>query len=384
MHFSILLRTFVAEKLTLYLKYMEKSEKFYCIILAGGKGKRLWPCSREEKPKQFFDFFGTGRTQLQTTFDRFTRLMPKDHIYVCTNHEYAPLVREQLPELKEECLMIEVVNRNTAASVSWAMLNIQKHCEDASIAITPSDQYITNDEAFEGNMIEAFEIVSQHDMALVMGVKPTRPEPGYGYIQMGATTPHPNVFQVQSFSEKPEREFANIFMESGEFLWNTGLLLCRAPYLRQCLRKMFFELFAPGLCERGNYTIDQVLNYIKSNYASLPNIAIDQGLFEQADKAYVMKADFGWADLGTWHSIYECLSKSENDNVVIDSEVVMEDCHGNIIKMPKGHLAVINGLEGYIVAEAGDVLLICKKGDSSALIRKYVNEVRLKYGEEFV
>ena len=345
---------------------MEKSEKFYCIILAGGKGKRLWPCSREEKPKQFVDFFGTGRTQLQTTFDRFARLMPRDHIYVCTNQEYVPLVREQLPELKEECLMIEVVNRNTAASTSWAMLNIQKHCEDASIAITPSDQYITNDDAFERNMIEAFEIVSQHDMALVMGVKPTRPEPGYGYIQMGTATPHPNVFQMQSFSEKPER------------------LLCRAPYLRQCLRKMFFELFAPGLCERGNYTIDQILHFIQHNYASLPNIAIDQGLFEQADKAYVMKADFGWADLGTWHSIYEFMSKSENDNVVIDSEVVMEDCRGNIIKMPKGHLAVINGLEGYIVAEAGDVLLICKKGDSSALIRKYVNEVRLKYGEEFV
>ena len=139
MQFSILLCTFVAEKLTLYLKHMEKSEKFYCIILAGGKGKRLWPCSREEKPKQFVDFFGTGRTQLQTTFDRFARLMPRDHIYVCTNQEYVPLVREQLPELKEECLMIEVVNRNTAASTSWAMLNIQKHCEDASIAITPSD-----------------------------------------------------------------------------------------------------------------------------------------------------------------------------------------------------------------------------------------------------
>jgi mannose-1-phosphate guanylyltransferase len=201
---------------------------------------------------------------------------------------------------------------------------------------------------------------------------------------MGAATPHPNVFRVQSFSEKPEREFANIFMESGEFLWNTGLLLCRAPYLRQCLRKMFFELFAPGLCERGNYTIDQVLDFIQRNYASLPNIAIDQGLFKQADKAYVMKADFGWADLGTWHSIYECMSKSDHDNVVIDSEVILEECRDNIIKMPKGHLAVINGLEGYIVAESGDVLLICKKGDSSALIRKYVNEVQLKYGEEFV
>ena len=363
---------------------MEISEKHFGVILAGGKGRRLWPCSREGKPKQFIDFFGTGRTQLQETFDRFARLMPKENIFVCTNHEYAPLVREQLPELRDDCLMIEVVNRNTAASVSWAMLNIQKRCEDASIIITPSDQHITNDDAFERDMKEGLEIVSQHDMALVMGVKPTRPEPGYGYIQMGAGTPHSKVFQVQSFSEKPEREFANIFMNSGEFLWNTGLLLCRAPYLRQCLRKMFFELFAPDLCERNNYTIDQVLDFIQKNYASLPNLAIDQGLFEQADKAYVMQAGFGWADMGTWHSIYESQRKSEGDNVVIDSEVLLEDCRDNIIKMPKGHLAVINGLDGYIVAESGDVLLICPKGDSSALIRKYVNEARLNYGEEFV
>jgi mannose-1-phosphate guanylyltransferase len=189
---------------------------------------------------------------------------------------------------------------------------------------------------------------------------------------------------VQSFSEKPEREFAKIFMNSGEFLWNTGLVLCRAPYLRQCLRKIFFELFAPGLCERGNYTIDQILDFIQKNYTSLPNVAIDQGLFEKADKAYVMKAGFGWADMGTWHSIYEGQRKAEGDNVIVDSEVLLEDCRDNIIKMPKGHLAVINGLKGYIVAESGDVLLICPKGDSSALIRKYVNEVRLKYGEEFV
>jgi mannose-1-phosphate guanylyltransferase len=363
---------------------MEISEKHFCVILAGGKGRRLWPCSREEKPKQFIDFFGTGRTQLQATFDRFARLMPASNIYVCTNQEYAPLVREQLPELQEEQLMIEVVNRNTSASVSWAMLNIQKRMVDASIVIAPSDQFVTDDIAFEKNIRDGFDIVDQRDMVLAMGVTPTRPEPGYGYIQMGSNGEYTDVYRVKSFSEKPDRDFARLFMESGEFLWNTGLMLCRATYLRHCLRKIFFELFAPGMCENNTYTIDQVLNFIQRNYASLPNVAIDQGLFGQAEEMYVMKCDFGWADLGTWHSIYEGMQKGEGDNVVVDSEVMLENCRDNIIKMPKGHLAVINGLEGYIVAEAGDVLLICPKGDSSALIRKYVNEVRLKYGDEYV
>jgi len=363
---------------------MIKQEKDFCIILAGGRGKRLWPCSRERKPKQFIDFFGTGRTQLQATFDRFARLMPKENIYVCTNQEYAPLVRQQLPEMSAECLMIEVVNRNTAASVSWAMLNIQKRNLDANIVITPSDQYITDDAAFERDIRDGLDIIGSRDIVLALGVQPTRPEPGYGYIQMGDAIDQSNVFEVKSFIEKPERAFARLFMKNGEFLWNTGLLLCRATILRECLRKMFFELFEPGLCERGNYTVDQALDYIQKNYASLPNIPIDQGLFEQADKKYVMRADFGWADMGTWHSIYESQQKGEGDNVVIDSEVLMEDCRDNIIKMPRGHLAVIQGLDGYIVAESDDVLLVCKKGDSSALIRKFVNEVRLKYGEEFV
>lgn len=363
---------------------MEISEKHFCIILAGGKGSRLWPSSREQKPKQFIDFFGTGRTQLQDTFDRFSRLMPKGNIYVCTNREYAPMVREQLPELGSDCLMIEPVNRNTAASTAWAMLNIQKREEDAQIVITPSDQHITDDYAFERNIVEGLRLVEGQDMALMMGVKPTRPEPGYGYIQMGDEKNFAHVYSVKSFTEKPNREFAQMFMDSGEFLWNTGLILCRATYLRKCLRKMFIELFPAGACENASYTTEQVFDFIMSHYAALPNTAIDQGMLKEADCVCVMRTDFGWADLGTWHSIYEFMNRGEGDNVVIDSEVILEDCRDNIIKMPKGHLAVINGLDGYIVAESGDVLLICKKGDSSALIRKYVNEVRLKYGEEFV
>ena len=363
---------------------MEITDTNYCIILAGGRGKRLWPCSRMEKPKQFIDFFGTGRTLLQSTFDRMSTIVPQDHIYVCTSHEYVHLVHEQLPELNEKCLMVETINRNTAGCVAWAMLNIQKYDKKANIAIVPSDQFITDDEAFRRNIVDGLQMVGQQNMALVMGVAPTRPEPGYGYIQMGANTDDDRVFAVQSFVEKPEREFARLFMKSGEFLWNTGLILCDATYLRECLRKLFFELFAPGMCENHTYTIDQIIDFIERNYASLPNVAIDQGVLQQSDNVFVMKCSFGWADIGTWHALYEYSQTTPDDNIVLQSEVIMENCRQNIVCLPKGHIGIINGLEGYIVAEQGDVLLICPKEDSSALIRKYVNEVGIKYGDKFI
>lgn len=201
---------------------------------------------------------------------------------------------------------------------------------------------------------------------------------------MGSDSIQENVFAIQSFVEKPEREFARLFMESGEFLWNTGIILCGATYLRECLRKLFFELFVPGMCENHDYTIDQIIDFIERNYASLPNIAIDQGVLQQSDNVYVMKCSFGWADIGTWHSIYEGMQKTDGDNVVLDSKVIMEDCRNNIICLPKGHIGVINGLEGYIIAEQDNMLLICPKEDSSALIRKYVNEVGIKYGDEYI
>ena len=363
---------------------MEKNKNYFCIILAGGRGRRLWPYSRDKYPKQFLDFFGTGRTQIQSTFDRFAHILPAENIYICTNQEYAPLVREQLPELEERNLMIEPVNRNTSASVAWASVDIQCRAEDACIVISPCDQIVLNEEAFNADTLKGLDIVAAHDIVLAMGVKPTRPEPGYGYIQMGELQTEAEVFRVQSFTEKPEREFAKMFVESGEFLWNTGLLLSSASHLRKCLKRMFFEIFNPELCAKQNYTHQQVLNYLQKNYASLPNIAIDSGLLEQEEQVYVMRCDFGWADLGTWHSIYECMSKTKEDNVLVNSQAIIEDSHNNVIKLPEDHLAVINGLDGYIVAEKDNVLLICKKSDSSALIRKYVNEVHIKYGEEFV
>ncbi len=363
---------------------MELNNQNYCIILAGGKGRRLWPCSRESRPKQFVDFFGIGRTQLQQTFDRFSKILPKENIFVCTNREYAPIVRQQLGDLHEENLMVEPVNRGTAPSVAWADMRVCRRNPHANVVITPSDQFVLNEEAFYRNMEEAFDFVTHHDQLLAMGVVPTRPEPGYGYIQKGDPTDDPDIYPVKSFTEKPEREFAQMFMDSGEFLWNTGHIFGNALFLNTCFRRLFPEVLNRFDGAMASYTIEQEMAFVNEHYPSYPNLSIDQGVLERCEDVCVLRCDFGWADLGTWHAIYECKHRGPNANVIIDSEVMLEESYNNVIKLPKGRLGVINGLDGYIVAEEDNVLLICKKGDSSALVRKYVNEVKMKYGDDFV
>ena len=324
---------------------MDKTDKRnFCVILAGGRGRRLWPCSRNLYPKQFIDFFGTGRTQLQETYDRFAKLLPKENIYICTCKEYLAQAQEQLPEIPERNILVEPVHRNTAPSVAWANMRILRENPDANIIITPSDQMVLHEDSFVESLESGIGYVSENDVLLVMGVKPTRPEPGYGYIQLGDLSCKSDVYRVKSFTEKPERDFAKMFMESGE----------------------------------------EEMEYVAQRYSLYPNLSIDYAILEHSDDVFVMKCDFGWADMGTWHAIYEAMSKVENDNVVINSEVVMDDCHDNVIKLPKGKLGVFNGLDGYIVAEEGNVLMICKKGDSSSLVRKYVSEVQIRYGDDFV
>ena len=356
----------------------------FCVILAGGRGRRLWPASRNEHPKQFMDFFGTGKTMLQTTFNRFANILPKENIYICTCKEYLELVKEQLPEVPEINIMLEPIHRNTAPSVAWAAMRILQRNSDANIIISPSDQLVLDEGAFNHSMSVGVSYVSENDVLLAMGVKPTRPEPGYGYIQIGDLSCKPEVFKVKSFTEKPERDFAKMFMESGEFYWNTGIFISNARFLLEAFEKIFPEVLRSLRYNHAGYTLDEELEYVEQNYPRYPNLSLDYAILEQSDNVYVMKCDFGWADMGTWHAIYEAISKVEADNVILDSHVEMEDCRNNIIMLPKDRLGVFSGLDGYIVVEQDNVLMICKKGDSSALVKKYASEVQIKYGNEFV
>lgn len=362
---------------------MATNNSFYCLILAGGGGRRLWPCSRASFPKQFIDFFGTGRTQLQQTYDRMAQIFPHDHIFINTNINYVGTVMEQLPDVARDHIMAEPIHRNTAPSMAWANHRISHIDPDANLIAVPSDQVIFNEEAFKANVLEGLAFVAEHKNFLALGVKPTRPEPGYGYIQL-SDKHEGKVYQVKSFTEKPEREFATIFMQSEEFYWNTGMFLANVNYLRES----FSKILPPVLrsLDDINYYASAAEEeaYMMDHFTEYPNLSIDSGILERSGDACVMKSDFGWADLGTWHGIYEAKQRGGDDNVIIDSDVMIDDSHNNVIKLPKGKLGVINGLDGFIVAEHNNVLLICKKEDSSALIRKYVNEVQLKKGDEYI
>lgn len=355
----------------------------YCVILAGGKGRRLWPCSREQRPKQFVDFFGSGQTQLRQTFDRFARIIPVENIYVNTNDDYVDLVKEQLPELKSDNVMAEPIHRNTAPGTVWTTHRIFNLNPKANIVISPSDHMVLNEDVFADDIEKGLCFVSKNDCVLALGVKPTRPEPGYGYIQMGERV-EDNIYKVQSFTEKPERDFAKIFMDSGEFCWNTGLFFANARYCKDRLASMLPVVLRNFDAQHPVYNMEEENEFIRKNFPSYPNMSLEYGFLEKADNVCVMKCNFGWADLGTWHGIYEAMHRGDGDNVIIDSDVMMDNARNNVIKLSEGKFAVINGLDGFIVAEQDNVLLICKKEDSSALLRKFVNEVQMKKGDEYI
>ena len=350
----------------------------FCVILAGGKGRRLWPCSREKQPKQFLDFFGTGRTLLQQTFDRMAKIIPAEQILVCTNQEYRHYVEEQLPQLPPDNILAEPIHRNTAPSVAWACFRVLRTAGDGNLVVVPSDQAIFDEEKFKANILKGLDFVDQGNRLLAMGIAPTRPETGYGYIQMGDSSDEEGLFKVKSFTEKPEEEFATLFMNSGEFLWNTGIFLSRVRFLLQSLRRSLPSVLLPLEKSNQSLTLEKELSFVKENFSRYPNLPIDYAVLEKADSGYVMKCDFGWADMGTWLSIYEARSDGNGNNVVLDSKVIMDDCRDNIVKIPQGKIAILNGLDGYVVAEKDIVLLICKKNDSPSLIRRYINDSRIE------
>ena len=359
-------------------------ENNYCVIMAGGVGSRFWPLSRTHKPKQFLDIMGTGRTLLQMTFDRFTQICPVENIYIVTSTIYKETIQDQLPELKEEQILLEPARRNTAPCIAYANYKIFIKNPNANIVTAPSDHLILKENEFLKVIKEGLDFVSDKDAMLTLGIKPSRPETGYGYIQVNGNKnllENKNIHKVKTFTEKPNKELAKIFYESGEFFWNAGIFIWSLKSIMAAFEMHLPEinnLFKDGL---EFYNTDKETDFIAQTYNDCKNISIDYGVMEKADNVYVYCSDFGWADLGTWGSLHENISKDKNKNSVIGDKVFSYDLKNCIVNMPNDKLVILQGLQDYIVVESDNILLICKKEDEQD-IKQYVNDVKLKLGDK--
>lgn len=354
----------------------------YCVIMGGGIGSRFWPFSRKALPKQFLDFFGTGRSLLQLTFDRFSRVIPVENILIVTNDLYADLVKEQLPELNPAQILLEPTRRNTAPCIAWAAYHIRALNPNANIVVAPSDHLILKEGEFLAAIEKGLSFVSQADKLLTLGIKPNRPETGYGYIQI-AESAGDNFYKVKTFTEKPELELAKVFVESGEFYWNSGLFMWNVNTIIRACEMLLPELMAKLAPGNSVYASPDEKKFIDENFPACPNVSIDFGIMEKAENVYVSLGDFGWSDLGTWGSLYDLSAKDEAGNVTLKCQSLLYNSKGNIVVLPSNKLAVIDGLDGYLIAESDNVLLICKKDEEHA-IRKYVNDTQIKLGEDYI
>jgi len=352
----------------------------YVIIMAGGVGTRFWPFSRTSNPKQFHDVLGTGRTLLQQTADRFDAICPAENIYVVTSAEYKELVKQQLPQLSYDQILLEPARRNTAPCIAYASYKIAQKNPHANLVIAPADHIILKEEAFQKDIQTALAETAGSSKIVTLGIKPSRPDTGYGYIQF---VPEDGqvVHKVRTFTEKPTTDWAKQFIESGDYLWNAGIFVWNA----QTIIRNFVQ-HLPDMAEAFEegtpfYFTDEEAAYIDKAYSWCKNVSIDIGIMEKADDVYVVLSDFGWSDLGTWKSLYEVSEKDDNHNAV-DGSVMLYDTRNCIIKTPKDRLIAINGLDGFIVAEYGNVLLICRKDDEQK-VKEFVNDAKGR-GAEFV
>lgn len=375
------LKTFIYLSAKFNFSNMNSTHR-YCVIMCGGIGSRFWPYSRTNRPKQFIDFLGNGRSLLQMTYDRILPMVPAENILVVTNAAYADLVKEQLPDIPDKSILLEPDRRNTAPCIAWAAYHIAAIDPMASMIVTPSDHLITRERVFEQSVINGFEFVEHHDALLTLGISPTRPETGYGYIQMGPEI-EPGFSKVKTFTEKPDREIAQVFMDSGEFLWNAGIFLWRATTILDALRKYLPDttrIFNQG---KDSFGTPEENEFIRHNFPSCPSISIDFGVMEKADNVFVEPVDFGWSDLGTWSALYDVSPKNISGNVTQKCNVIAYESSGNIFMAPENKLVVVSGLKDFIVADSNDVLLVCPK-EREQEIRQMVNDVRQRFDNRFL
>lgn len=355
--------------------------------MAGGIGSRFWPYSREEKPKQFLDFFGTGRSLLQMTVDRFRPIVPIENVLIVTNVAYKEIILEQIPDMKEGQILCEPARRNTAPCIAYAVSRINNeakrdHCtKDIRIVVAASDHLILEEEKFRQTILKAFEFVRQGHTICTLGMTPTRPETGYGYIQMDRCADRiqtelqaKGIFPVKEFKEKPDLETAKKYLESGDYLWNSGIFIWSLETICAAIEKYMPEIAEIFRNGEGIIGTKAEGEWIKENFPKCPNISVDYGIMEKAENVYVLPSSFGWSDLGTWGSLYELSEKDANRNVSLHSEAKFYEAEGNIVVLESGKKAIVQGVNDMIIAEEKGALLICKREEEQR-IKNWVAEI---------
>ncbi len=350
--------------------------------MAGGIGSRFWPISREETPKQFLDILGTGKTLIQQTFERFTPICPAENFLVVTSIEYKKVVLEQLPLLKPNQVLTEPFRRNTAPCIAYANAWIKTRDPEASVIVTPADHLILKPQEFINTIKKGVQFVKNNDALLTLGIKPHRPETGYGYIQISDDSPNilGEIEPVKTFTEKPDIELAKVFFESGEFFWNSGIFIWSLNSINDAFNNYLPEVKSLFDSVQDKVNTEEEVEAIKGIYIECKNISIDYGVMEKANNVYVLTADFGWSDLGTWSSLYEHSKKDENQNALNTGKVLAYDSQNCVVNLPNEKIAVIQGLDNYIIAESNNCLLICPKSNEQQ-IRQFSADVIAQFSK---
>ncbi|MEY2648028.1 MAG: hypothetical protein RL282_741 [Bacteroidota bacterium] len=355
----------------------------YVAIMAGGIGSRFWPMSRTSYPKQFLDILNMGRTLIQGTYDRFSKFIPKENIYIVTAEEYVEIVKEQLPELPVANIVSEPSRKNTAPCIAYISYKLKVLNEKGSLICAPADHIILDEMAFTKVCLEALSFVNDHKALITLGIKPTHPNTGYGYIQFEQQPASDNVYKVKTFTEKPNAELARTFVSSGEFLWNAGIFVWQVNNIVKAFQKYQPELAEVFETHLAHYNTPKEKEAIDKIYPQCTNVSIDYAIMEKADNVYIIPSSFGWSDLGTWNSAHENMEKDYLGNAVAGSDVMVIDAKDNMVHVPNHKLVLLQGMNDYIIVDTEDVLMICKK-DKEQEIKQYVAEVKRNKGDKYL
>ncbi|MCD8172575.1 MAG: mannose-1-phosphate guanylyltransferase [Alistipes sp.] len=357
--------------------------KKYCVIMAGGVGSRFWPISRNSRPKQFLDILGTGKTFIRSTFERFLPLVPVENFLVVTNTAYCDLVLREIPELERHQVLCEPIGRNTAPCIAYAAFRLRATDPEAVVIVTPSDHFVVDEAEFREVVSEAAGFIDTHDSLMTIGVEPTYPNTGYGYIQVdNSGQMSEQIYKVKTFTEKPPLEMATAFIESGEFYWNSGIFIWKPEVIIREIKRSLPEIYDLFESIDPYYNTPEEAEFIRTIYPECKAVSVDVGIMEKTDNTYVRVCRSGWSDTGTWGSLYEHSEKDQNGNV-LSADTALFDTRNCIIKVPEDKMVVIESLENYIVVDSGDVLMICPK-DHEQNIKKYIEEVKFNKGDKYI